>query len=267
MRSTALLSASALIVAAHAKPLYGLAESFTNAPYTCADLAAANLPWSYSWGAVPPANCSQFYDGTVEFVPMFWGANSISDPIFTHGVKALLGFNEPNHRGQAFLSPFKAAQLWPQVEAIAKAHGWRLGTPSAAPCGGGPSACIGDYLEWFDEFFGNCTKCSFDFLATHFYGCSASELTSFLASLKKYKLPIWLTEYNCGDGMKNATAAENVAYLKEALPVLDNDPDVERHAWFSGRTSHTPGASLLQGPAGGPSQLTSVGQAYCAGTL
>lgn len=44
----------------------------------------------------------------------------------------------------------------------------------------------------------------------------------------KYGKPIWVTEFNCGDGSRNASAAEHLAYMKVALPILDATAHVER---------------------------------------
>ena len=77
------------------------------------------------------ANASQ------EFVPMVWGASSISElsswcPL--DGSTALLGFNEPNLRQQSNLSAAEACELWPTVRAAARKYGLKLGSPAANYC-------------------------------------------------------------------------------------------------------------------------------------
>ena len=44
----------------------------------------------------------------------------------------------------------------------------------------------------------------------------------------KFGKPIWVTELNCGDGARNASAAEHLAYMKTALPILEASESVER---------------------------------------
>ena len=96
----------------------------------------------------------------------------------------------------------------------------------------------------------------------------------------KYGKPIWVTEFNCGDGSRNASAAEHLAYMQAALPILDAAPHVERYAsafsvlrmachspsasfppltgryaWMSGRNNKVPGAALFSGVAGSATEL------------
>ncbi len=52
-----------------------------------------------------------------------------------------------------------------------------------------------------DQFFGNCTDCQVDILATHYYGCDVQGLKWYLDQCRKYGLPIWLTEFDCPNGM------------------------------------------------------------------
>jgi hypothetical protein len=46
--------------------------------------------------------------------------------------------------------------------------------------------------------------------------------------------------------------------MREAVAILEADPDVFRYAWFSGRTSAIPNVDLL----GADGQLTALGQEY-----
>lgn len=261
----AALAAVCIAGSASTSALRGLAEGLPSNLTLCEDIQLTqNLTWTYDWSASPGKVCDVFKK-RVEFVPMLWGTKSVLNPqpvFVTSATTAVLGFNEPNHVRQSNILPHEAAQLWPKVEAIAKgAGGLRIGSPAAAPCGGTSEQCLGDYIAWFDQFFGNCTGCKVDFLATHYYGCSTTGMRTFLESLYKYKLPLWLTEFNCS---LNATAAQNLAYMKEVLPILDANPLVERYAWFDGRNVKSPGATLIAGAVGQPGMLTDLGRQYCA---
>ncbi len=78
------------------------------------------------------------------------------------------------NREQSNLTPEAAAQLWPRLEEAAEKLGTRLGSPSAAVCG---ANCIErNPFDWWDQFFGNCSDCRVDFIATHFYTCSPQHL-------------------------------------------------------------------------------------------
>ena len=113
----------------------------------------------------------------------------------------------------------------------------------------------------FDEFFEACKGCHFDFLATHLYTCNADALKWYLNDCKKYKLPIWLTEFACPNGA-DGPLVRQLAFMLDAINLLDMDDAVERYAWFAPRVSGDwlgPTASLLQAEA---SNLTQLGKLY-----
>merc|ERR1712039_576791 len=100
--------------------------------------------------------------------------------------------------------------------------------------------------------------CQVDFLATHTYTCSRAGLESFLSGLHaRYHLPIWLTEFNCGDG-SNQTTAKHRAYMEEALPLLESLEYVERYSWMSVRNTRVTGCSLIDALGG----LSPLGKFY-----
>ena len=262
------LAALALPSAHAAAPKRGLALSKHAGEADCADLKlfSSLRPWFYGWGPTPSSSnyskCALQHDSG--FIPMLWGRNSVNFTVWHHA-DALLGFNEPNHISQSNLLPAEAAALWPQVLAKARTNNIsRIGSPAAAPCGGGPTRCHGDTTDWFDKFFAACAwpdspRCNINFLATHDYACNPSKLHSFLTELHaRYQLPIWLTEFNCGDGGANASAARHLAYMKEALPILESLPFVERYSWMSVLNTKVVGSALVD-PHG---ELTTLGKYY-----
>ena len=223
----------------------------------CADLEAAraSLSWTYSWALTPPSEgCGAL--STVAFAPMFWGAAAVKNAsgMFTTGLSThVLGFNEPNGKGQSDLTPAEAAALWPSVAAAATARNLSLVAPV-------PS---GTDTAWLDAFFAACAcKDDVGVIALHPYSCDAAALKSALTAWSKYGKPLWVTEFNCGDGMRNASAAEHLAWMKVALPLLDADPRVERYAWMSARDEKVPGAALFDGAGG---TLTALGNWYING--
>jgi len=213
----------------------------------CSDLKLMkSVSWFYNWSPTPDQNllpCMK--ELGIEFVPMQWGGGGIADlaqEIYAD-TQHLIAFNEPNFHAQSNILPQQAAQLWPQLEAIATKHNLKLGSPSAAACGPNPQTdCYGaswDPEPWFDAFFGNCTGCKVDFLTSHIYTCNITELQSFLTKLKKYNLPIWLTEFAC-PAAKQPESVE-LAFMKDALNYLENEPSIERYAWFGTRLDPTDG--------------------------
>ena len=230
----------------------GLSEAeCCSAAFYCADLAAAPFSWTYSWGLAPAAVCAS----AAHFEPMFWGARSVANDssLFASSATHILGFNEPNGKDQSNLTPQEAASLWPVVSKAAQASSLKLVAPV-------PS---GDDTAWLDAFFVACGGCEaeVDVIALHPYKCSVSGLNNSLNTWFKYKKPLWVTEFNCGDGAANATAAEHLKFMREALPFLDADARVERYAWMSGRDKKVPGAALFDGPGGA---LTELGKYYVA---
>lgn len=229
----------------------GLSEAeCCNADVYCADLASAPFTWAYSWALAPPATCP----GTTHFEPMFWGAKSVANDssLFTGSATHVLGFNEPNGKDQSNLTPAAAAALWPTVAKAAQAHGLKLVAPA-------PS---GDDTAWLDAFFAACgCAAEVDVIALHPYECSVAGLNKSVTAWARFGKPLWVTEFNCGDGAANSTAAEHLKYMKVALPFLDGDARVQRYAWMSGRDKKIPGAALFEGPGG---QLTELGKFYAS---
>ena len=249
MRTLSVALALALPLSLALSPKRGLSEAGADAQYYCADLAAAPFAWAYSWALAPAAPCP---GSATHFEPMFWGARSVANAsaLSTASATHILGFNEPNGKLQSNLSPQQAAALWPAVAQAAQARGLKLVAPV-------PS---GDDTAWLDEFFAACAcEAGVDVVALHPYVCTVAALNRSLAAWGKYGKPLWVSEFNCGDGAANASAARHLGYMREALPFLDADPRVQRYAWMSGRDRKIPGAALFEGPGG---QLTELGRLY-----
>ncbi|MDC0672919.1 glycoside hydrolase family protein [Nannocystis radixulma] len=224
-----------------------------------ADLTALApaVSWWYNWTVPPDEGVRDSYQEIgVEFVPMLWGAASLEqEPEIPAGARYLLAFNEPNFGSQANLTPQEAAALWPQVEAIADAHGLEIVSPALNYCGG--SCNKTNPFEWFDEFFAACQGCRVDHLAVHWYACHRDALSGYIEQMKQYERPIWLTEFSCLDAM-DVSVPVQLAYMAEALDYLENEPAVFRYSWFAGRFDPQPAIDLL----GASGELTELGQAY-----
>jgi hypothetical protein len=229
--------------------------------HSVADLTAlsAGVTWWYNWATIPDQDVKDVYTGIgVDFVPMVWGGNFDAGQVtaaIPSGAKYLLAFNEPNFFSQANLSATEAAALWPLIEDIADAKGLEIVSPAVNFCGGGCHET--SPFAYLDAFFAACQNCRVDYIAAHWYACDGPALTWYLGELKKYGRPIWLTEFSCGDGMDLSLDVQT-AYMKDAVVILEADPDVFRYAWFAGRTTAIPNVNLL----GASGQLTSLGQQY-----
>ncbi|KAL4230341.1 hypothetical protein ACF0H5_010724 [Mactra antiquata] len=236
--------------------------------FQCNDFEVLNnMTWWYDWKKnldefEGTDNCSStnvIHQYADTYVPMIWSYYPKTVVKLEPNTAYLLGFNEPNHKKQANRTPYQAANYWKKVES--HAEGRLLVSPAAAPCG---TYCINeDPIEWFDQFFGNCTGCRVDHLATHYYGCNATHTMNYLQELyNRYQKKIWLTEFACGDRVMDPTVQLN--YMKDVLPRLEAADFVFRYAWFTARrtettTFTTSSASLLKPDM---SALTPLGQYY-----
>ena len=189
---------------------------------------------------------------------MIWGWNKDESKRFKFSERSeyLLGFNEPNHPNQAYMLPAEAATRWKDLEKAGRNNGaLYFISPAAAPGGD-------NYLDWFDWFFGNCTNCQVDFLATHAYDCKAQTVMNFLTRLwDKFGKRIWLTEFACpGD----VNVDKQLQFMKDLLPLLEEADFVDRYSWYCSRLldphAHVaPSASLLEA---NESRLTPLGEYY-----
>ena len=196
-------------------------------------ISRLNPFWHYTWNRDMK---EEIPDG-VEYVPMFWGAGSVSDNEIARikgladagKVKYILGFNEPDLKSQANMTVNEAIALWPKLEEI----GVPLGSPVPAGLKNG----------WLAEFMtkANANNLRVDFICLHLYKKNDPQV--FLDDVDKtyqaYGKPIWITEMSVKD--HNAkTVAENKFSLPEVLetmkillPELYKRNYLSRFAWFT----------------------------------
>ena len=241
----------------------GGATGTGGAPSTCKRGIAANtapgaafypaVRWWYNWGLSRTGG-----NTGIEFVPMIWGSSTVNNTI-PSGSKYLLGFNEPNFKAQSNLTPLAAATAWPTLTANAG----RAGVPIVVGPGMnfcGPAAnCNGtDPYVYLKDFMAECTNCQIDHIAVHWYDNFPSlrayiESNASLEGWVQFGKPIWLTEFSLGG---SATVAQQEAFMREAIPYLESQPNVFRYSWFS--ADPIPNARLINSD-GTP---TALGQVY-----
>lgn len=192
------------------------------------------MSWGYNWGHTGSGNDAAFNTYNIEFIPMAWNGinkDGIRSLLSNHPeIKYILGFNEPNFKAQANLSPEAAAAKWKDIEEIADEFGLTIVGPAVNYS---PDAPYQDPLKWYDDFFAACPTCRVDHIAIHLYMSSASAIKSNVEKFKKYGKPIWLTEFCAWD--PNTTAASQQRFLFETIDYLETDPSVYRYAWFKER--------------------------------
>ena len=217
--------------------------------------------WFYTWAADPQQITAP---PGVEFVPMIWGAGSVTDAELgrarQHGT-TLLGFNEPDMPGQANMTVEQALDLWPRLQST----GLRLGAPAIAYGGDTPGG-------WLDRFMQGAAARGYrvDFIPVHWYGSdfdptrATGHLRSYLQAVyDRYHKPLWLTEYALTDFSSGTprypSRAQQAEFVRQSTTMLGQLPFVERYAWFTLSTSRGDGTGLYDG-----STANEVGAAYRA---
>lgn len=231
--------------------------------------AASKFGWYYNWSQQPgAANVAGNVEDYVEYVPMAWGTNYDQQALINYltahpRVKFILGFNEPNFKSQSNLTPSQAAAAWPQLQAIAdRFHLTIVGPAVNFSYAGGAVIENGveytDPVKWYDDFFAACKGCRVDHIAVHGYFDNAAALPWLIGLFDKYKKPIWLTEFNQSP---STSMAAQMQYMREAIPILENDSRIFRYAWFLARSGQADTNLFASGQSG---VLTDLGNLYAS---
>jgi RNA polymerase sigma factor (sigma-70 family) len=223
-------------------------------------LSRSGAGWYYTWSTAHPGIAAS---GGADFVPMIWGAKSVTAQALSEAKAAgpyLLGFNEPDMSAQSNMTVDQALDLWPRLQST----GATLGSPAVAY--GGDRAG-----GWLDRFMSGAKQRGYrvDFIALHWYGgdfrteAAVEQLRGYLSAVyARYHKPIWLTEFALIDfsrGTRYPTDAEQAAFLTSATKMLAGLPYLKRYAWFGLGTDETgPGTTLFRSG----SALTAEGRAF-----
>jgi len=208
--------------------------------------------WYYAYNPVDPfaPNGSLPHP---QFVPMYWCYSNETTPPGTN-LTYFMGYNEPNDIHSCNKEPRDVAIAWKTVMTMYPNS--RLVSPATAGFG----------ILFFDAFFANCTElygptgCNISVLAVHDYDCNPQSTLDYLTFLySRYNLPIWLTEFSCGDGEEDSPMSAQLKFMGLILPLLDAAPFVERYAWMS---AHSANRSLVTAGPDGNAMLTPVGELY-----
>jgi hypothetical protein len=88
---------------------------------------------------------------------------------------------------------------------------------------------------------------------------NVSALQWFVGLFKKYGKPIWLTEF--ANWENNPTLQQQMGFMIGAVDYLENDADVFRYAWFTGRHIGPPYIGVFASQSG---VLSDLGEIYVA---
>jgi Glycosyl hydrolase catalytic core/Alpha-L-arabinofuranosidase B (ABFB) domain len=208
------------------------------------NIALADLApdWTYDWAPSPAAH-GLLIPAATEFVPMIWSAGQATAANLeaVKAYKVLLGFNEPDSAGQANMTVEKAIAVWPKLVAT----GLRLGSPV-------PTRTSNRAGDWLGDFMAQAQSKNLrvDFIALHWYGgfggnfdvkTNVKNLKGYLeATHKRFKKPIWLTEFALINFKKPggpASAEIQAQFLKEAGAMINKLKYVERYSWWTGKNA------------------------------
>ena len=208
-------------------------------------LVALGASWAYDWSPrLEPVDLG------IQWVPMVWSAHYLTPEIITQlqiakadrGVRYLLGFNEPDNRSQAHMTPEQAANLWPRLERT----GLILGSPA-------PDTPTDGWLARFMHL-AHRRHLRVNFIALHYYldFTNPASLPAMQAQLihvhDTYHLPIWITELGALDirrwGRPMLHAPSQLlaqTYMRHVFRMLNRLKFVRRYAWFTDSCAGQPG--------------------------
>lgn len=233
---------------------------------------APGVSWFYNWHFetkdTPPS------DAKVEFVPMLWGntqerLSGLERYLAAgHKPRAVLSINEPNLKGQAFITPEETAALYMKGKAIADKYGIpTVGPHMALGSAANESIKAMDPIEKKEvtyTFMVPFLKAFLTYLdpndvsatAFHAYGNMGEMRWAVGMMAKDFNRPVWVTEYAQWNVPNEAAG---LRYLIESTDFLERHPSVPGYAWFKERVGNNPKISLFTKKSG---ELTALGKAY-----
>lgn len=232
--------------------------------------ASQNISWWYNWATQPELAIRSTYSKyDVDFTPMAWNSSGISGVSSWADkdsmIRYILGFNEPNFKEQANMTPKQSAAAWPSLQKIAQKHNLKIVSPAVNYCGNCVSEGGTTYnnpFTYLDHFFAACDTCQVDYIGLHWYG-SGNSIVSYVNNARKYGKPIWMTEFASWDDSNPVkTVADQKKYLAGAVNFLERDSAVYRYSWFIGRTSGGATAFPYLDLYAATGMLTELGQLY-----
>ncbi len=232
------------------------------------DLLSFGVSWCYDWGsAYDNVRQGRLSRNDMVYAPMGWNGVPKESDLKSNritGSEYLLGFNEPNLSGQAYLTPQEAAELWTGMVEVAAAADLKLVSP--AMCWGTMPG-YSDPEVWLDHFFRQpgVSLDQVDAIAGHAYMPNTGGVKAFCRKFAKYGKPFWLTEF-CYDlnGQISNDPAKHIAFMSDIITYLEADPSIGKYAWFMDTGMGTAGGNCaLIDWAGKPSPvLTPLGVLY-----
>jgi hypothetical protein len=232
------------------------------------------VSWYYNW------NYDTKYrgeSGSMQFIPMMWGnrpdaLRALDSYLASANPKppVVLAVNEPNLKGQAFITPRITADVYRETKEIADRYNIPVVGPNMAlGSAGGDSITAPDPVEnktMTYTFMVPFIKATLFYLqqqnitppalAVHSYGGAGEVKWCVDMMHKTFNCPIWVTEYA---QWKTSDPEEARRNLIETTDFLERTPYVAGYAWFKDRANNNPSISLLEPESG---KLSPLGEAY-----
>lgn len=230
-----------------------------------------SVSWWYNWNFNETEPLPE--KAHMEFLPMAWGDRAedlagLKAYLAKHKPSHVLAINEPNLKGQAYITPEQTAQLYKKIKVIADSRHIPVVGPHMA-LGSAENASITamdplehkqmtytfmvPYLKAFLSFMGETEAPA---VAAHTYGSSGEAKWMVEMMHKEFNRPVWVTEF----AQWNAPSPEaEREYLIQTVDYFERTPYVQGYAWFKERVSGNPKLSLLDTE---PGKLTPLGETY-----
>lgn len=232
---------------------------------------APSVSWFYNWHFTNTMNAPKA--AQMEFLPMAWGAtpealSGLKTYLASHKPSRILTLNEPNLKGQAFVTPQQSADFYKQVKAVADTYKIPVvGPHMALGSSAGDSITAPDPIEKKDvtytfmvpfvkAFLNYTGNTEVSAVAAHSYG-NFGELNWMTGMLHdEFKRPVWVTEF----AHWGANSPEDERdYMIQSVDLFERTPYVQGYAWFKERVNDNQKISLLDKDSG---KLTMLGDAY-----
>jgi hypothetical protein len=234
---------------------------------------APGVSWYYNWDCVT----RERETAGLQFIPMLWGRHPRAlgrlDQYLASATSippAVFAINEPNLRGQAFLTPRHTAELYRQAKIITDKYDIPLVGPHMAL-----GSAEKDSITAYDPFENGATTYTFmvpflkatllyleqwgitpHAIGIHSYGGLGELKWAVDLVHSTFGCHVWVTEYALWESSDLGQARD---YLLEATNYLETSPVVAGYAWFKDRAPGKPCISLLHDA---PGSLSPLGEAY-----
>lgn len=162
-----------------------------------------------------------------------WSEENVRKYVKEHPqTKYFLGFNEPNFKNQANMTPAQAAEEWPRVQALCKELGLKIVSPAV---NNSPWSEWSDPVKWMREFIKLVGSDAVDFIAFHAYGGMANITDTATRMWDEFKKPLWLTEFCQWPGGAGSVYVSPETQLKAMVSMVkwcEKTDYIYRYAWF-----------------------------------